>query len=92
VAADRPAVQRLAAMPPAAPVAPENPVYELPDFVFFGHGRHVSKGVTCAACHGDVWGMERVQPVLRMKMAACVDCHTANRASVTCTVCHELTQ
>jgi hypothetical protein len=35
---------------------------------------------------------ERVQRVLAMKMKACVDCHTAERATVTCTACHELSQ
>jgi hypothetical protein len=29
---------------------------------------------------------------LRMKMKACVDCHKANHAAVTCTLCHELSQ
>ena len=31
-------------------------------------------------------------PVLEMKMRACVDCHKAQRAAVSCTVCHELSQ
>jgi hypothetical protein len=27
-----------------------------------------------------------------MKMKACVDCHKASHATVTCTACHELSQ
>jgi quinoprotein glucose dehydrogenase len=87
-----PAIRRLAAMAPAEPVAPASPVYRLPDFIFFRHRQHASGGMTCATCHGDVWIQERLQPVLQMKMKACVDCHQAKRAPVTCTTCHELSQ
>ena len=30
-----------------------------------------------------------VEPELKMKMKACVDCHRVNHAAVTCTTCHE---
>ena len=59
-------------------------LYRLPDFVVFQHSRHRA---ACATCHGD---MSRAEPVLAMKMRACVDCHQANHAAVKCTVCHEL--
>ena len=92
VATERPDIQRLAAMPAAQPIVPNSPVYRLPDFIFFRHRQHVSRGIACATCHGDVWAQDRIQPVLQMKMKACVDCHQANHAAVTCTVCHELSQ
>jgi hypothetical protein len=92
VASERPDIQRLAAMPAAQPIVPNSPVYRLPDFIFFRHRQHVSRGIACAACHGDVWAQDRIQPVLQMKMKACVECHQANHAAVTCTVCHELSQ
>jgi quinoprotein glucose dehydrogenase len=92
VATDKPEIQRLAAMPAAQPVVPASPVYRLPDFVFFRHNRHAARGIACTACHGDMWGQEQVRPVLQMKMKACVDCHRTSQASVTCTVCHELSQ
>ena len=38
-----------------------NRVEDLPDFVYFEHGVHVSSGVQCAECHGDVSRM----PVIR---------------------------
>ena len=79
-------------MAKAEPVTPVAPVYRLPDFVFFRHGQHVSHGVACAKCHGDLWTQERIQLVLEMKMKACVDCHRTSRATVTCTACHELSQ
>ena len=89
-AADRPAIRRLAERPPSQPVAPVVPVYRLPDFIFFRHARHAATG--CATCHGDVGSQDPVQPVLAMKMKACVDCHRSHRAAVTCTACHELSQ
>jgi hypothetical protein len=67
-------------------------IYRLPDFVFFKHSRHAAAGIQCSTCHGDVWTQERIQPVLQMKMKACVDCHQARHATVTCTACHELSQ
>jgi glucose dehydrogenase len=92
VAASRSAIQHLAALPATEAITPTAPVFRLPDFVFFKHGEHVSHGVSCAACHGNVWAQERILPVLEMKMKACVDCHRVRRAAVTCTACHELSQ
>jgi hypothetical protein len=70
-------------LPKNAKITPEKPIYVLPDFVFFSHAKHV---VGCAACHGD----DPDKPFLLMKMKACVDCHKANKAVVTCNVCHDL--
>jgi quinoprotein glucose dehydrogenase len=77
----------------STPILPPNPaVYRLPDFVFFRHSRHAGKGITCDSCHGNVWSQDPVVQVLPMKMKACIDCHQANHAPVTCTTCHELSQ
>ena len=92
IAKDQPDIRALAALPATAQIAAKSPVYQLPDFVFFRHSAHVANGIPCAQCHGDVWTQETIKPVLQMKMKACVDCHQASRASVTCTVCHELSQ
>ena len=92
VATDRPEIRRLAALAPSQRIVAATPVYKLPDFIFFKHSRHVAKGIACAACHGDVWAQDSIRPVLQMKMKSCVDCHTANRATVSCTACHELSQ
>ena len=76
----------------AEKVVPGPALYRLPDFIFFKHSRHAAAGLECAACHGDVWTPDRLQPVLQMKMKACIDCHQSRRATVTCTACHELSQ
>jgi hypothetical protein len=73
-------------------VLPPSPVYRLPGFVVFQHSRHATKGIACDTCHGNVWSQDPIVPVLAMKMKACVDCHQASHAPVTCTVCHELSQ
>jgi glucose dehydrogenase len=92
VAVDRPGIQALAKYPAAQKVTPVSAVYRLPDFIFFRHQQHVGRGIACAACHGNVWTQDRMQPVLAMKMRACVDCHRQYQATVSCTACHELSQ
>jgi len=91
VGKDAQALQRLAALAPDTAIVPEKLVYTLPDFVFFSHARHKQK-VSCDTCHGNVWAGDAVKLKLSMKMKACVDCHKASHATVTCTACHELSQ
>jgi hypothetical protein len=50
-------------------------VHRLPDFVYFNHSIHVSKGVGCVTCHGRVDQMAAVRQVARLSMRWCVDCH-----------------
>ena len=73
-------------------------VHNLPDFVRFDHGPHITAGVACQSCHGPVETMERVKQVADLSMGWCVNCHRdANRngiegkpvqASLDCVVCH----
>lgn len=51
-------------------------VYNLPDYVYFSHKRHVRAGVECRMCHGDVAKMDVVSRVSSLKMGWCIDCHT----------------
>ena len=62
---------------------------KIPDFVNFSHAKHQAAG--CASCHGAVWGTVAGAPHA-WKMKTCVDCHKAEKAKVTCDVCHELGQ
>ncbi len=50
-------------------------VHKLPDFVYFNHSIHVSKGVGCASCHGQVNLMPLVRQVASLQMEWCLDCH-----------------
>ena len=79
-----------AGVPKDKAITPPSPVYRLPDFVQFSHGRH--SNMACDACHGDVWTQDPIEPVLAMKMKACVDCHETRKATLSCTACHELSR
>ena len=71
---------------------PSRRVYELPEFVFFSHGKHAIAKLECKSCHGDVMPQESVQLQQAVKMKWCVDCHKSAKAPAGCNVCHELGQ
>jgi hypothetical protein len=50
-------------------------VHDLPDFVYFNHSIHVTKGVGCATCHGRIDEMNQVWQENSLQMEWCLDCH-----------------
>jgi hypothetical protein len=52
-------------------------VNQLPDFVFFNHSIHVTKGVGCNTCHGPVDQMPLMYQAESLQMEWCVSCHRA---------------
>jgi Cytochrome c7 and related cytochrome c len=50
-------------------------VDKLPDFVYFNHSIHISKGIGCSTCHGRVDQMPLVRQVASLQMHWCLDCH-----------------
>jgi hypothetical protein len=52
-----------------------NRVNQLPDFVYFNHEIHVSKGVGCETCHGRVDQMTTDVKANTFYMSWCLDCH-----------------
>jgi hypothetical protein len=52
-----------------------NRVHDLPDFVFFNHSIHVSRGIGCATCHGPVDQMPLMWQEHTLYMKWCLDCH-----------------
>jgi hypothetical protein len=50
-------------------------VHDLPDFVYFNHGIHVTKGVGCETCHGRVDKMPLMIQKASLQMEWCLDCH-----------------
>jgi hypothetical protein len=52
-----------------------NRVHHLPDYVYFNHAIHVSKGVGCVSCHGRVDEMALDYQVAPLSMGWCLDCH-----------------
>jgi len=50
-------------------------VNALPDFVYFDHSIHVSKGIGCTTCHGQVAEMPLTFRAGTLYMSWCLDCH-----------------
>lgn len=50
-------------------------VHDLPDFVYFNHGIHVTKGVGCVSCHGRVDQMALAWQESTLHMEWCLQCH-----------------
>jgi hypothetical protein len=66
-------------------------VNQQPSYVYFNHVSHVSAGVSCGACHGDVANMTVAESVVNMNMGFCLDCHAEQEnkdALHDCAVCH----
>ncbi len=50
-------------------------VHDLPDYVYFNHSAHVTRGVGCVTCHGRIDQMEEVYQKQPLSMGWCLDCH-----------------
>lgn len=55
-------------------------VHDLPDYVYFNHSAHVTRGVGCVECHGRIDKMEVVAQDQTLAMGWCLDCHRAPEA------------
>jgi Cytochrome c7 and related cytochrome c len=73
----RPELEKLKEFWESGEPIPWNKVHDLPDWVYFSHKRHVSGGVTCQECHGDVAKDFTVgRRVSQLTMGWCLDCHS----------------
>ena len=52
-------------------------VHDLPDYAYFNHSAHVTRGIGCVSCHGRVDQMEEVYQQEPLSMGWCLDCHRA---------------
>jgi hypothetical protein len=50
-------------------------VHDLPDYVYFNHSAHVTRGVGCETCHGRIDQMVQVYQHAPLTMQWCIDCH-----------------
>jgi hypothetical protein len=82
-------VQKLAGYWSRQEAIPWVKVYDVPDFVYFSHKRHVLAQIECNVCHGAVQTMDTVTPVGKFTMQRCVQCHQERQASTDCMVCHK---
>jgi hypothetical protein len=69
-------------------------VNQEPDFVYFSHQPHISAGLNCETCHGNVGQMSADQPVVSMDMGWCLNCHLKQPEAqvgrlADCLACHK---
>ncbi len=50
-------------------------VHDLPQYAYFNHSAHVTRGVSCVECHGRVDTMEIVFQHESLTMGWCLECH-----------------
>lgn len=50
-------------------------VHMLPDYAYFNHAPHLSAGVGCNTCHGQIDEMDVVTQDQPLSMSWCLDCH-----------------
>jgi len=57
-------------------------VHQVPDYVYFNHSAHITRGVSCVECHGRVDQMDTVTHSKSLSMSFCLDCHRNPEAAV----------
>lgn len=61
---------------------PWRQIHVLPDYVSFPHAVHVSAGVSCYSCHGQIKGMPVVAQAEPLSMGWCLSCHENPEANL----------
>jgi len=57
-------------------------IHRLPDYVYFNHSVHVTRGISCVACHGRIDQMDEVHEAEPLSMSFCLDCHRDPAAAI----------
>ena len=89
IKSDSPEVQKIAQFQKARQFIPWVRLYEVPEFVYFNHSRHVKAEIECAECHGDTGTTVVSATEKEFTMATCMDCHQDRGASNDCLTCHK---
>ena len=50
-------------------------IHDTPDYAYFNHSAHVTRGVGCNECHGQIQTMEVVYQSETLSMGWCLSCH-----------------
>jgi c(7)-type cytochrome triheme protein len=91
IATGKPEIVKLASYWEKQEPIPWVRVNRQPSYVYFNHSSHISAGVNCGSCHGDVANMKEAESVVKMNMGFCLDCHAEQEnkdALYDCAVCH----
>jgi hypothetical protein len=94
IATENPEVMRLANYWERQEPILWQPVSPSLDFVYFSHQPHLSGGVSCETCHGDLATMSVAQLPNEMDMGWCLKCHLQQPSEkvarlVDCMACHK---
>ncbi|MEO8845575.1 MAG: cytochrome c3 family protein [Kofleriaceae bacterium] len=89
IAADKPAIQKLAERVAAGKPLKWLRVFAVPDFIYFSHRMHVRAKVACAECHGDIAAEKRVVQDRDFTMGRCLACHDERHGPRDCLSCHK---
>ncbi len=86
---DLPQVERLAELDDSGEPIGWVRVYQVLAGVTWDHEPHLSAGVDCGACHGDMAQVDATTMTTSVtSMASCIGCHQAHEADTACSVCH----
>ena len=50
-------------------------IHRVPDYVYFIHSVHVTRGISCVECHGRIDQMDEVHRAESLSMKFCLNCH-----------------
>jgi len=89
IAKDKPAIVKLAEFARSGQPIPWQRVYQVTPGVTWSHRKHLSAGMQCVMCHGQVAQVDAMsQNTSVTSMASCMSCHEAHKASTACQTCH----
>jgi hypothetical protein len=90
IAKDKPSIQKLASYANSKEPIPWVRVYKVLPGVAWSHRPHLTAGVKCETCHGDVAEMATMSEVTSVTtMYSCLNCHELNHAKASCDTCHK---
>ena len=89
VARDKPAIRKLSEFAKSEKAIPWVRVYSVLTGVSWTHRAHLTAGIKCETCHGQIAQMDAVAEVTSVTtMAVCINCHQQQNAKTTCNTCH----
>jgi hypothetical protein len=72
---DSPSIKTLTSIYDSGKAIEWKRIHTLPDHVYFDHRPHVTAGIACQTCHGEVQTMKVVSREMSMRMGNCLACH-----------------